>query len=90
MNCSFLMPVKGLSLEVYTDIILVCSSPSWTVLLFPPKLGTGKPNEVPPSHEILNPQGGRRKLDFGITLRSVIFERIAEPGSQHLNEWLEI
>ena len=90
MKRSLLMPAEGLSLEVHADIVLVGSAPSWTILLFPPKLRAGEPNEVPwPLNEFDSQRRGR-KLNLGITLYSVIFERIAEPGSYDLNEGLEV
>jgi hypothetical protein len=90
MERSFLMPMEGLSLKEHADIVLVSSAPSWTILLFPPKLRTGKPNEVPWPLNKLDSQRRGRKLNLGITLRSVIFKRVAEPGSHDLNERLEI
>jgi hypothetical protein len=90
MKGSFLMPVEGLSLKEHADIILAGSAASWTILLFPPKLRTGKPNEVPWPLNKLDSQRRGRKLNLGITLRSVIFKRVAEPGSHDLNERLEI
>ena len=83
------MPVEGLTLKVHADIILVCSAPSLAILLFPPKLRTGEPNEVPWPLNIFDSQRWGRKLNLGIALYSVIFERVAEPGSHDLNEGLE-
>jgi len=47
MKRSLLMPVEGLSLDIYADIILVCPAAGCTVLLFPSKLRTSESNEVP-------------------------------------------
>lgn len=90
MKGSFLMPVEGLSLKQHADIVLVGSAPSWTILLFPPKLRTGEPNEVPWPLNKPDSQGWGRKLNLGITLRSVIFKRVTKPSSHDLNERLEI
>jgi hypothetical protein len=60
------------------------------ILLFPPKLRTGESDEVPwPLNEFDSQRWGR-KLNLGITLRSVIFKRVAKPSSHDLNERLEI
>ena len=90
MKRSFLMPVEGLSLDIDADIILVRSAPSWTILLFPSKLWTGESNEVPWSLNNFDSQRRARKLNRGITLYSVISERIAEPSSHDLNEGLQV
>src|SRR5580765_5756832 len=90
MKRSLLVPVESLSLKIHADITLVCSASGWTILLFPPKLRTGKSNEVPWPLNNFNSQRRGRKLDLGITIRSVSFERVAEPGSHDLNEGLEI
>src|SRR2546422_6309153 len=90
MKRSLLVPAEGLSLHIHANITLVCSSPSWTILLFPPKLRTGKPNKVPRPLNNFDSQRWRRKLNLGLAICTVIFKCVAEPSSHDLNKRLEI